>query len=141
MKKLLLLFAIFFAVSNAAIFLQYYPSNKYPNELQLINAIAASPAVRGQYNTIRTCSIAKSEVTPSSFTYEVVGGKKDGGLQIFESGTRNFISGKALSAGSNFCFSLSFKVPEDVERQFLVKFDLFNTEKEGITNFSVLFNV
>ncbi len=138
MKKLLLLLSIIIAVSNAAIFVQYYPSNKYSNELRITQAIASSSPVRGQYRTIRTCSIAKSEVSPASFTYEVMAGTKNGETQTFESGTKNFVAGTVISAGSNFCFSLNFKVPEDVEKQFYVKFDVFNADQEGLTNFFVL---
>ncbi len=114
--KLFLLFALFCAVSYAAIPLTWTISGRMYNPKfdvtkVTVKDVPVKTLYAGVYNTMLVCGNAKVDFTTDAFAYQVAFANRAFG-EVYSTETINFSEAKTVSAGSSFCFDFDFEVPK-----------------------------
>jgi len=131
--KLLVIFALIFAVSYASYVPQWKVLNNYSNQFQTTGVLAQSVAVLNQYNMINVCGVANSDFTVNGFNYQI--GQNN---VVWYTGA-TYLPQQLIYQGSPFCFNFPFQVPVTGKPGFYVYLTLVTTSNTNVVTVEVDF--
>ncbi len=128
--KIILLLAIFCAVSYASISPKWIDANDGPSKnFNWTEVTVQSQPVKGEWNTINYCGVAHENLNYTYFSYKVGLNLLSDLPTVYKSGSVVLQGDRTSFAGASDCEFFNFQVPDFDGSKFYVTLNLYAFEK------------